>query len=105
MEEVSKMNRTMAYAGTTDSFAAGKWGETLIDDITADKISKITATLQANSSLTDAINSANTAGDMNLTLDAGPGIIIYCSRGTDSNGSALSGAYDLASGGTLRAKQ
>lgn len=45
-------------------------GQTLAGNMTADKISSITVTLQNGSSLTGAINTARTAKAVNLTLDA-----------------------------------
>ncbi|HLO32586.1 MAG TPA: hypothetical protein VK249_25790 [Anaerolineales bacterium] len=42
----------------------------LSGDFVADRLSSVTATLQNGSSLTGAINTANTAKEMNLTLDA-----------------------------------
>jgi hypothetical protein len=44
-------------------------GETLIGDLAADNISSISATLQNASSLTGAVNSANTALSVTLTHD------------------------------------
>jgi hypothetical protein len=45
-------------------------GQTLSGDMTADKISTVTATLQNGSTLTGAIDTAHTAKAVNLTLDA-----------------------------------
>ena len=45
-------------------------GQTLTGDVEADNISLLTLTLQNGSSIEGAINSANTAKSVNLTLDA-----------------------------------
>jgi hypothetical protein len=72
-------------SGTLLKAAAGKWGikgsnggtakltanrQTLRGSLIADKYSSITLTLQNNSILTGSINNANTAGIIELTLDA-----------------------------------
>jgi hypothetical protein len=44
--------------------------QTLVGNLVADNISSITAALQKGSSLTGSINSANTAKEVNLILDA-----------------------------------
>lgn len=74
-----------AASGTVLNAAAGNWGssgsnggrahlnaegQALVGNILVDNISTAAITLQNSSSLTGAINSANTGGTVNLTLDA-----------------------------------
>lgn len=74
-----------AESGTLIKASDGRWGregengghlifhadkQTLTGDIEVNNISTVTATLQNGSSLTGAINSANTGKEVNLTLDA-----------------------------------
>jgi hypothetical protein len=75
---------TVASGTLVDASANSRWGnsgsnggavlltadgQTLTGDMTADNISSITATLENGSALTSAINTAQTAKAVNLTLD------------------------------------
>lgn len=79
--EVSAASGTLLQAGATD-----RWGtsganggtvyltadaQTLTGDLVADSISALHVTLQNGSTLTGAINAANTAQSISLTLDTG----------------------------------
>jgi hypothetical protein len=74
-----------AASGILIKAAGGRWGtpgrnggnlilsaerQVLTGNIELDNISSIAATLQSNAMLTGSINAANTAKEMNLTLDA-----------------------------------
>ena len=74
-----------AASGVLLNASAGNWGtsgsnggsaiftangQTLTGDVVADNLSSVSVTLKSGSSLTGAINAANTAGSASLTLDS-----------------------------------
>ena len=98
-----------ATSGTLIDASAGNWGtsgsnggtvhfvadtETMAGNVTADALSTVNLTLRNASSLTGAVNTANTAKAANLTLDAASGWTVTADSylATISDASGISGS-------------